>query len=437
MDTPVRRNLGVIEKLFHVLHGCGALIDVNLARVRGPLTPEILQAALTCLQQRHMILQTRIDEGRAPAFVRMSPPRIALQVLERLSPESALEVAHGELHRPFDSSGPLWRVTLLRGGDRHEIVASFHHAIIDGLSCMHLLDELLALCAELLEGKTPDATLREGIVRPLEELAASRLTLSRKLGFLWNSLKQRCLPAKLIVDGDTSSERGTRFLLRKLGSEVLRPLAARCRSEQTTVHGTLCAAALFGAYARIGGGGAKRLSCHSSVNLRSACGEAVEKATGCLISDVGMRFLISPDSHFWSVAREAKARLDASISAREPHDSILLAQWLRADETMIRKMAALNGGRMNTAHVSNRGRYPIPESYGPLRLEELYATTGIHLVGTCLWLGAISFHDELFLTIAYAEPAVLNSTAEAFADDVTTMLTRAGNDKDAIKVSSA
>jgi len=139
MDN-LNRKLGLVENLFHILHDLGAMIDVNVARIEGALTPNILQQALDLVQKRHPMLQVHIVNSADGAYFEFQGTcKILLHVIDKQHENQWIEVAEDELHRKLsDSLEPLCRVTFLRSfksDDYSEIIATFHHAITDGLSC--------------------------------------------------------------------------------------------------------------------------------------------------------------------------------------------------------------------------------------------------------------------------------------------------------------
>ncbi|MHC5938531.1 MAG: condensation domain-containing protein, partial [Nostoc sp.] len=56
--------------------------------------------------------------------------------------------------------------------------------------------------------------------------------------------------------------------------------------------------------------------------------------------------------------------------------------------------------------------------YGLFKIKSLYFAPGIHLVGSCLWLGLVTFNKQLFCSFAHVVPIVSTETAELLADSV-------------------
>ncbi|HYN21122.1 MAG TPA: amino acid adenylation domain-containing protein, partial [Thermoanaerobaculia bacterium] len=115
-------------------------------RLRGPLDPAELEAALNGILARHEVLRTtfEVENGEPVQVVRPHQPR-PLPLIE----VSAFieEELRAEAARPFDlDRGPLFRALLLRRApDDHVLLVTFHHIVSDGRSLALFGRELSAL----------------------------------------------------------------------------------------------------------------------------------------------------------------------------------------------------------------------------------------------------------------------------------------------------
>jgi amino acid adenylation domain-containing protein len=138
------------------------LYNIPLAwRLRGPLDPAALAAALAGLTARHEVLRTTFEVEEGEPVQVIAPPRalplpeIDLAGLPAAPREAeARRLLTGEASRPFDlERGPLFRAALLRlaEGD-HVLLASLHHIVADGGSLPILQRDLSALYGAALAG---------------------------------------------------------------------------------------------------------------------------------------------------------------------------------------------------------------------------------------------------------------------------------------------
>ncbi|MEO0840403.1 MAG: condensation domain-containing protein [Cyanobacteria bacterium J06643_5] len=421
-----KRKLGLIENLFHIIHDLGGMIDVNVARVEGKVSANILQKALNCLQKRHPMLQVHIAKLADGAYFQSEDTtEIPLRVIDKQDENQWLEIAESELHQKFDiDSSPLCRVIFLRSSiddGTSEIVVTFHHAITDGTSCMNFINKLLSYYQKIATGENIEEFTGTELLPPLEEMVNRSLISQNNLEKPEQKSASESPNPQLIIEQEVPpSQRRTRLVNRILSKDITRRLKERCKQEQTTVHGGLCAAMLLGT-TKIAFNDKKSLSlsCGSNVSLRKSCQPEVKsESIGCFISIVEEIHTVKENTEFWDLARECKSKITNSISLGTPIARICSDRLQYVNEDIITQLSNQNTGRKNTIEISNCGRFNIPDNYGELKLKELYFATGQHWIGGCFWLGAVTFHEQLFCTFSHVVPLVSSNTAELLLDSV-------------------
>ncbi|GLW34746.1 non-ribosomal peptide synthetase/MFS transporter [Actinoplanes regularis] len=118
-------------------------------RIRGPLDPQAVRAALGHLVARHEALRTSFpatDDGRPRAALAAHAEPV-LRVVSAADEQQAQALVDDELARPVDPAGaPMLRGLLIRvAPEQHILVLAIHHLACDGWSVELLLGELLAL----------------------------------------------------------------------------------------------------------------------------------------------------------------------------------------------------------------------------------------------------------------------------------------------------
>lgn len=426
------RKLGLVENLFEILHDLGAMIVVNVARIEGALPPHILQQALNLVQKRHPMLQVYIvDSPDGTYFQSEGTPKIPLRVIDKQYENQWLNIAEYELHQKFSAGvEPLCRVTFLRSSTSNgisEIIATFHHAITDGMSCMRFIHDLLSYCQQIADGEQVSEVVTMELLPPLENLLDISITNQNKVEETQEKSDGQIQPPKLIIEEEVSpSQRRTRLVPRILCKEMTIMLINRCKREETTVNGVLCAAMLFGAAKIAFTGTPIHLSCGSSINLRKYCQPQVnDEYMGCLVSLLEEIHQLGDDTTFWNLARECKSKISDSMS-RGVHIHKINSDNLRhVSKQVIVQLSEHKMGRTNTINVSNIGKYNLLDKYGEYKLKELYFATGQHVVGACFWLGVVTFHEQLYCSFTHVVPLLSVNTAESLADSVMTTLQKA------------
>jgi natural product biosynthesis luciferase-like monooxygenase protein len=130
-------------------------------RLDGPVDISALERAINAIVQRHETLRASFakQDGnpvqRIASSLRVPVPLLDLVHLNGDAERQAEQAAINECNQPFDlEKGPLLRVLLIRLAEqRHILVLTFDHIVIDGWSHGVFLSELSALYQAFLEGK--------------------------------------------------------------------------------------------------------------------------------------------------------------------------------------------------------------------------------------------------------------------------------------------
>ncbi|HEX8104872.1 MAG TPA: amino acid adenylation domain-containing protein [Solirubrobacteraceae bacterium] len=197
-------------------------VVTSTTRVRGPLSVEALQTALSGLASRHDQLRARFDELEDGTPVQRIEadvtPRLALHDLRSAEPdvraEAAEQLLHAENRTVFDLRlGPPVRALLVRvGAAEHLLAVSAHHIVCDGRSIAIVHRDLAELYAAALDGRPPDLPPLQATYLGLAEKDRARLASQEdrllaywreKLGDLASSVSPRS-PSGELTAGQVS-----------------------------------------------------------------------------------------------------------------------------------------------------------------------------------------------------------------------------------------
>ena len=141
----------------------------NVWRLRGPLAPDALRAAIGDLAARHEILRTRYPDDDGRPAVTVEPASLVLEEIELHGAEDEAErLVAARVNAPFDlTAAPPVRIGLIRlAEDDHVLCLVLHHIAGDGWSLNILRDDLAALYAARRHGTA--AALAEPLVQYAE-----------------------------------------------------------------------------------------------------------------------------------------------------------------------------------------------------------------------------------------------------------------------------
>ena len=426
------RKLGLVENLYNIANNSGNLIFVNIVRLDGLIQPVLLEKALDLLQKHYPMLQVhivRLEDGNY--FQSKGTLKIPLSVIPKEDDNQWYVVAKKELHQKFiDSKNPLCRFTLIHASSDEgisELIATFHHAIADGISCMYLFNQLLYFYQQVVLGNEIEQKFTNSLLPPIEDLVdKSFLETKDNENFTQSDLKE--VPkSQLIIEQETLvSDRTTCFLTRIIDEKKTQILIDCCKKEKTTVHSALCAAMLFSAAKYFSNNDPINLSCGSSVNLRKYCQPEINKQyLASIVSRILVNHILNKNTLFWNLARECKSKIHKSLEMKVPVKVLFSERLRNFNQNVISQLAEYQMGRDKTVYVSNLGKINLVENYDKLKIKELYFVTGQHIFGSCFWLGVMTFQAKLFCTFAYVSPLISESTAQWFANSVMDTLNRA------------
>jgi hypothetical protein len=316
---------------------------VHCVHFAEPLSVERLQRAIAKTLYCNALLSCRLEhEGEDAWYVPATAGGIQLTVAPRPSDDAWLQEVCAEQTRPFNmETGPLWRVTLLQGGDPSssgsgtgdggsnggsDLICTVHHCLFDAGSLAVLMARLLHYLAE------PDAPVEHhpaaqaqliGYFDGMGDPPGHMATYISKFNAYW--LKHRKLfdwNDYYAMFSHYAQTHEPRFEVGSLDKAELTSLLARCHEHGTTFGGALlaaCAIAQKRAFDPFKG--MDRLS--MSADLRGRMGVSAEDNPLCLSRGTTVPLAAEPSSDFWSLAQEGIAKVRDELD--RSHDTSMLA----------------------------------------------------------------------------------------------------------------
>lgn len=371
------RPLGVHEELFCLIDQQFPTNHALAAQIGGRTTVPQWRNALDAVQQRHPLLSACIDTtfNRVPHFRRVTGQRIPLRVVTSPFVRWQREIAE-EVNAPFTpDQAPLFRAVLLHEEMSCTFILSSHHAVSDGISLIFLLrDILLVLSGHALE-TLPLAPSRE-------VLFGAQQRTSTEPGLPSFAAERPLLPR---VEGI------------KLTTEQTTGLQRRAREEGVTIHAAISAALTIAGRAIDESWRNNPLRIMSPAEIRDILGVKDQ----CMVCVTRGEISIAPGGSmtFWDLARFTKHGLSA-VKSRENISRVLDLQFTAASSNLTVEQAVQLKRTAFNAQVmfSNLGRLPFDSTFGPLKLETLWAPVALRGIDGEQTLGAVTVNGSLHLT---------------------------------------
>jgi hypothetical protein len=416
------RTLGTVERVFEIHGRIGAFQTAQVALVAGPVTADLVRAALSEVAIRHPLLGSAIVmRDRRPWYEpgRVIPP---LHLAEAgATPASLLE---RDLHRLMPPEGPLWRCALAApaaAGAPAALAFGMHHAVGDGIAAYQACVEVLEACARIRAGGAPPPpeplppAVDEQLDRP--RLAARVAHRVHRLAAAVRARRGE-FPFAAVAG---AAERRSRIQLLVWPAPGIERIRARARRERATVDGLLAVVAADACRRTFGVAG--RFPVGLQVGLRPLSGSPAD-VIACMTAGVNA----CPDPReatgTWERARCASAAIRRAVEGGEPVAALrATSHRLGALERHIAS-ALLDGrtlGRTGWISISNRGemRPPQPSEFA---LTGYWSAAANHPVGNILQLSCGTLHGDLHASVCWVEPLVSDEAAQAFVGEVVARL---------------
>lgn len=420
------RKLGFWETGTALFHddAAGAGIILIATYINGKIDHALLKQALHLLFQRHPLLRATIHRTKAGYFFKLNADFHAVPVrfINRDGEQRWLEVGEKELNVLFPTHEYLWRAALISSKDgQNELILSFHHAIIDGYSCVHFIDELLRLYIELdmqTFMRIEPLPLLEPIEKlvtfhPTKESIADEVAKTTRSG-LTELAYQTYAPV---------GKRTTKNHVAIIPPEELQGLKERCHQNQASINSVLYAALLLAQQRVLG----KTLDTvvSSPVNLRDYCEPAIDDdQIGLFVSWINeLTGEITANTSIWELARNYQLSHAHAIPKLA-----FLPENVKNEELEIYcpifNLESLHHRRAFAAACSltNMGQFDFPAIYGSLKLEGFFVTMSRQAGHVQINLSATSILQRLYLCFSYPHPLVHTDYIEEVAKQFKSIL---------------
>jgi hypothetical protein len=255
------------------------------------------------------------------------------------------------------------RAIVLRARESASIVMTMHHALLDGVSAVIIVEDLLkALCGYALERlPAPPSVERQLEKALLPDGDAIRMSVPAGL----DEAKLREIARKPLwrpFAGDWPTVSTVSF-----DAQETQRIRLRSKAERTTAHGALCAALI-------------RCAPHwqketytitNAINLRTALGDADTHA-GLMASGITVRFPVTSERPFWDVARQATDDMAFGRSEEGILQTVgMLGGCVPAGADAELACGAF-GALAYDAIMSNLGVLALPSRIGSLRIDAFW-----------------------------------------------------------------
>jgi hypothetical protein len=415
------RSLGTSERFYWLYDKVSCTDFYVAARLRSPVKPGALRAALGRLRERFPLLRTGVAVVGSRVLLVDAPDADIPVSVEAASPAEAVDRMTVELDRRFADSEPPLRARVFEHELGCTLGLSFRHAFIDGASAAVLVQLLLLDLGGVRGSSGPAVAIgppqEERFPAPLRSALGKVVVLLRNVAAglvarLSFGAYQQIPP----MAGRAPAPRTrSRVLHHRFSAADTEAIRERCRREGTTVTAVLVAAQMKAKRALFQRLGAVTLGVAVAVDLRDTYSDPVNPLTpGLHITLVASEARVLADHDLWVLARKVKEGFTARLRRGAGHLmwSVFPSFLFPPNRRGAQRMDALQRRAPAMSVVTNMGRMDLGEGAEALHrdLEGMFFAMGAQ-TGCPFVTAAGSLGGRLMLSMASNRDALPEETA--------------------------
>jgi hypothetical protein len=387
--------------------------------------------------------ETRVDIGNVPReqyFVEFDPPTtkslIRCTVVARKSDDDYQAVRDAIINRPFFrviNRGLLWRVVLLLGDDRSDILVATCHSINDGTSRLNFLRDLLTAYATgaMPNNRAPLAAVRnfddkDSELQHFRSRQRYKGRLTPNLVAIASELGKPMAPLAAHVPIEARLDEAYDL---SFDAKTVKGLRAACKAHGVTVNSGIvgCLASSFGHAVKLADG--FELGTAIPISLRPFAGDEIspDHIACCVAVVEGHATWNAAAAGPWDWAKNAQALVHADrLAGAAKSISFWSTYWAIASRfsNLYLKDQKQCGRMAYPVAVSNLGWLPNhPRTYGDLRLDGFFAAQGQRVLGGHLFAMAMTCGDNeddalMCISLEWTTPLVSAAVGKQIAQEL-------------------
>lgn len=290
-----KRQLGAQEILFYAMNEASPKHFLMAAEVLGYTDLQAWPAAVEKLRELHPLLNVSITKENDNLI--FTPAAEVATILETKVLPPAFDLAEAveeELEKGFRSDqGPLVRITLFHRPEISMVIVAAHHSVSDAWSSVYLIGDLLRLLSEeSISAYAPQPSVDEFLGYTNDGLAAK--------------INRQITPGEPLLHEFTRQHPQAKAEILHFSAELTSLLVKTAKSQNTTVHGALQAAAAL-AIARLSFPAERPAYIMSPFSVRKEMN--VARDFGLFIDTKIVAVETDAQKGFWNIARTAAKEL--------------------------------------------------------------------------------------------------------------------------------
>lgn len=385
---------------------------VTVSDLKGKINPLLLQQAIKSVVSMHPLLCSEVQSTEAGyVFIKRETFDDQCIIIGEVTKDKRKQMIVTELNKPLPNSN-LIRFTLLleaRVGiiqpQQISLLMTTHHAVSDGISCMALQEQIWKIYSEIANNESPIVPAYP-LMPPIESLIPTDYSTTELTDYIdrYTETAKKHSPFVMPAADKDEAPIEINYIVKKFTRKQTKTLLEKCKENNASMHGLICAANLLALRDLFGKDGEIDLSCHSPMNVRSRLEPAIPNdalfsaAIGCTHYEK-----MSANTSIWILANNISATIKNHIESGDIFKSILTYK-----DTKLKTPTATSIG------VTNVGAIDLSTKFRKLKLVAVNFIPSIRLPILCAC--ATTSGDRLTITYPYAKPYFSTNIMKKIAD---------------------
>lgn len=407
MNNGILRESSSFERImFHYASKEPAFFAFRI-RFTGQCDEARLRTALAKARVQYPLSAVRVEhDGQKRQYLRTdSVPDYPLTVITDPSISWTETIIRG-LQEPFDhSAGPMARFTLLTHTDAHDLIAIFHHAVVDGIGALVFLEYLMnCLSDPTIEPTAPDDLHRAPMLHRI--IHPDNLRKIQEKGIPDYFVKKEYLNID-ILPYTKPVFRSPRFSLHtaSFSADKTQTLIMHARRHEVSIHAYLGALVMSVFAEQFGPADGYERTIQCPVNFRPQLIPEARKMFGLFNGIVKAKAACTPDREIADIAQEVGTKIREDVDSLEPLAGYynFMSYYLEGVQDPERLYESRTDGPMKMDYdfsFSNVGRLDWLLSGSDIRIQEIHGPVFSALRGERV-IGALTFNGRLCMTMIY------------------------------------
>lgn len=414
------RKLGIFERAMLVTNRHAPFNIVSVLQMENAPAPASVENALKLLQARQPFLHARIRNRHFEALPNAPLP---FKTIERTHMDTWRSIAEAEMtHRYDHETGPLFRATYVYGDNVGELILNVHHTVMDAVSGMNLLDELLKLCSGEITDRPPLqlAPVFETVFPPQHQgwqravkLAGYALSqIAEMMRFAWKTRGKRTPPVRLGGNGHLAT------LL--LPEELVDALSRQGRKRGVTLNSIMNAALMLATNRHLYDGATLPMQTFAFADLRPyTIPPTGAEQLANYISMLRFTVDVAGEMNFWDLAQVLHAKIYRTLKSGDKFSAALMTENLMKMFTRMKSM------RMGSTALNYSGNVPLKTQYGEINIVGLHAFVSAYDLGPEVSSQARLFNDQVWWDFMVLDTDMDGDLTETVLAEIKSILERA------------